>query len=208
MDNDPNADRLAALYPDDLPRDQSPAQTTPVPAAPHTHAADTKRVAPGEAKDASVLHYPEDKPVGETADGASEPLFGPPATAYSLSMPEGLQMSAEIVKEFEPVVRELNLSNAGANKLLPLAATFRDRLHKGNVEEHGRIAAGWAREARADPDIGRGNWAETSTLMSHALKAGAADREFLDLIEQSKIGNHPAMIRFLRNVGRNLRKAG
>lgn len=201
MADEPQSSPEAVLYPDDLPKDQGPSRSTVTAASPST--GEARRIEPTPPQDRAERLYPEDKHAGE----ASEPLFGPPDSAYTLKMPEGLSMTAEILREFEPAMRELNLSNAGASRLLPLAASFRDRLHKGNVDEHNRRATEWARQAKSDPDLGGKNWNETASLMKTALAAGGDDREFIELIEESRFGNHPAFIRFLRNVGRKLPKA-
>ena len=189
MDND--TDPAAILYPDDQPKAETP--TAPPR---QTKAAAT----PTSKPDASETLYPDDKPAEEGA----QLLFGPPPSEYALAMPEGLEMTREISREIEPVFRELNLSSAGVNKLLPHVAKFRDRILDSQYDQHQAAAKEWARAAKADPDIGRGNWRETESMIQTAMKAAGNDPEFNDLIDESKLGNHPAFIRALRNIGRRL----
>lgn len=192
MADETTPDSAAVLYPNDVPKSEQPA-----PQPPKASAAQDK---PSSAE----ILYPDDKPDGDQAD---EPVHGAPDSEYSLELPAGLTMTEEIWKEVGPTFRELNLSNAGAQRLMPLAAKFRDRVIDGQTKAHGAAAKEWAAQAKADPDIGGANWRETETMMSSAMKAGN-DREFAALLEESKLGNHPAMVRFLRNVGRALARTG
>lgn len=128
--------------------------------------------------------------------------------AYALTPPEGLTLDAEAVAAATPVFRELGLSNAAANKLMPAAAQFAQRVQdQANRQLLSHVQAerkAWLDAARADPEIGGAKWGETIATAASALDRlgfgkGSA---FRNLLDQSGLGNHPDMIRAFVKVGR------
>lgn len=160
---------------------------------------------------------------GEGADGAKEGKEGDGSPAvevlgapekYELTLSEdltaaGMTFDKEAFEAVEPVLRELNLSNdaaqalvgAYAGKVLPL-------LEKRAGERWDTTGAdmrrGWETEAKADPDIGGAKFDETKALARQTFtRFGVkADGPFLKLLEESGLGSHPDMLRFVANVGR------
>lgn len=149
---------------------------------------------------------------GEDGGSAVEVLGAP--EKYELTVPDamaaaGVTFDAEAFAEVEPVLRELNLSNdaaqalvnAYAGKVLPL-------LEKRAGERWDTTGAdmrrGWAEEARNDPEIGGAKFDETKALARQTFtRFGVkADGPFLKLLEESGLGSHPDMLRFVANVGR------
>ncbi|QNN64342.1 hypothetical protein H9L12_08350 [Sphingomonas rhizophila] len=186
-DTDQSDTRLATLYPDDVPK-------TEAVAAPME-----------EAKPREEVLYKDDMPKEETA---SINPHGAPDFGYSLQAPEGFVLDRAMIADAEPVFRELKLSNDGANRLMPLAAKYHERILKGQNEAFAQIRADWVKTAKADAELGRANWNETTRLADAALNAagatkGSAFREFLD---ESGLGNHPEMIRTFRRLGAKLRQ--
>ncbi len=128
--------------------------------------------------------------------------------AYALTPPEGLTLDAEAVAAATPVFRELGLSNAAANKLMPAAAQFAQRVQdQANRQLLSHVQAerkAWLDAARADPEIGGAKWSETIATAASALDRlgfgkGSA---FRNLLDESGLGNHPDMIRAFVKVGR------
>lgn len=122
---------------------------------------------------------------------------------YELTAPEGLSITDDVLAEIDPVFRELKLDNDAANKVIGLAGPFAERLHQAQVDAHLATAAQWAKEAKDDPEIGKGNWAETETLVAKALdRFGAPEGSpFRQLLDETKLGNHPELIRMFRKIG-------
>ena len=151
----------------------------------------------------------------DTSEGA---LFGDPADtagvlpdSYALVAPEGLTLDAETLAEADPIFRELGLDNAGAQKLVPVAAKFGERIAAQAAQAANQAILGevveqrkaWATAARNDPEIGGNRWNETLELSAKALDAlgypkGSSFRNFLT---DSGLANHPEMIRAMRKVG-------
>lgn len=128
--------------------------------------------------------------------------------AYALTPPDGLTLDAEAIAAATPVFRELGLSNAAANKLMPAAAQFAQRVQdQANRQLLSHVQAerkAWLDAARADPEIGGAKWGDTIATAASALDRlgfgkGSA---FRNLLDESGLGNHPDMIRAFVKVGR------
>lgn len=151
-------------------------------------------------------------------DASEGALFGDPADVsgvlperYELMAPEGLTLDADTLADADPVFRELGLDNARAQKLVPVAARFGERIAAQAAEAANRAILSevveqrksWATEAQRDPEIGGNRWNETLALSAKALDAlgypkGSPFRNFLT---DSGLANHPEMIRAMRRIG-------
>lgn len=152
----------------------------------------------GGAKDGD-----DDKGDGDKGDEPDLP------EKYDITPPEGFEVNDEILAEADPVFRDLKLTNEQANKLMPLAASFAGRIAQQQADAHQAMATGWAKEAKADKELGGANWKETEALVARALDkfAGPAKNDkgdpnpFRQLLDETKLGNHPEMIRMFRKIG-------
>lgn len=147
-------------------------------------------------------------------EGEGQPIevLGAPE-AYDLKPPEGMAVDAEALALAEPVLRELNLSNAAAQRLVNLYAgevlpllTARAGQQADQLigDRNAEIRKGWADEAKADKEIGGAKFDETIDLVAQTwdrfgIKPGTGIRLVLD---ESGLGNHPDMLRFLARVGK------
>jgi hypothetical protein len=152
-------------------------------------------------------------------DEAAEILGAP--EAYELSVPQeladkGISFDKEAFDLVEPVFRDLNLSgpaaqsvvNAYAEKILPL---FEKRAHEGAEGVGADMRRGWQEAAEAEFNGKDGNptLKEAKALSKQAFIASGVkpDSPFLTMLEESGLGNHPDMIRFVSWVGRNVGEA-
>lgn len=136
--------------------------------------------------------------IGGAGDEPQEPQL---PEKYELTPPEGLEINDDVLAEIDPVFRELKLDNDQANKVIALAGPFAERLFAAQNDAFQAQATDWAKEAKADSEIGGRNWAETESLVAKALDKLDAPKAFRDLLDSTKLGNHPEMIRMFRRVG-------
>lgn len=174
------------------------------------------------------------KPGGEGGDGAdgdgprltfgegeaASEILGAPE-AYDLKVPEalaaeGVTFDAEAFGAIEPVLKDLNLSNAAAQQLVNayaekigpmLAARGQTAAETMGAE----MRRQWATDAEAEFNGEDGNptLTEAKGYARQAFIASGikADSPFLSMLEESGLGNHPDMIRFVSWVGRNVGEA-
>lgn len=192
-----------------------PVTTTEATDSPQADVASVEAVA-AEAVDGTVLGGDAEE-TGDAPDDGSDPkdgsdgqeAAGPPET-YELKAPDGIPFDDEAFKLAEPVLRELNLDNDQAQKLVDVyAAATAKAAETANANILSEVTAqrkAWADEAKADPVIGGANWEATQTLAAKALDGlgypkGSSFRSFLT---ESGLGNHPEMIRAFRTVGERM----
>lgn len=159
---------------------------------------------------------------GEGEDAAD--ILGAPE-AYEVSAPEGMEFDKAAFDAIEPVLRELNLSNdaaqavvnAYAEKIIPM---FEDRVRADGEAVGADMRRDWAAqsEQQFDGKEGRPTLKEAKALARQTfLKFGIGEIEgadgkkethpFLQLLDDSGIGNHPAMLSVMSMMGRALGEA-
>lgn len=169
----------------------------------------------GEGDDASNVN---DKDGGDDKGDESKAPELP--EKYELTPPEGMEIDDALLAEADPVLRELGLSNDQANKLMPIVGKVADAIFTRQSEAFATQAADWAKQSKADKELGGKNWHETENLVAKALDtfAGPAtikDKDgkdvpnaFRQLLDETKLGNHPEMIRMFRKIGAALGEGG
>lgn len=145
-----------------------------------------------------------------TADAASDTDGSAPATGaperYEFAM-EGVELDPAMMREAEPILRELNLSNEGANKLLPVAnklvSSTQDRMMQAMIDAGAKQRKDWLTAYHSDPDIGGARRVETQRLAEAGMTAAGfkAGHPFRQMLTESGLGNHPDMIRTFRRLG-------
>lgn len=164
-----------------------------------------------EAGDDTSLLGGEVKDEAEAAK-ADEPEHVVPEK-YELAV-EGLELDAAAIESAEPVFKELGLSNDQANKLMPVAAQFRDKVMgetlQSLADQGAAQKAEWLTATKADPDIGGGKLEETLHLAAKALDhlGHAEGSDFRKLLTETGFGNHPEMVRMMRAVGEMISEDG
>jgi hypothetical protein len=151
---------------------------------------------------------------GEGEEGKIEVLGAP--EAYDVKVPaalaeQGMAFDKEVFDLVEPELRALNLSNDAAQALVAAYAekvipALQARSEKGATEQleadSAKVRKEWADAARADPEIGGANFDKTVDACAQVwdkfgIKPGVGIRQ---LLNDSGIGNHPDMLRFLSRV--------
>lgn len=175
--------RADRAYPDDQPKpdeNQAPRQSQEPPKTPEQ---------PQPKPDAA---QPQEKRAGEE---------------YQLQMPEGVQVDQEMLSFAVPVFKELGLTGEQASKLVPLVSQVQDRFNQSQMDAFMIVKRDWVASARTDREIGGGNWKETGRLAGVALDAGgAAAKDAREVLNESGLGNHPAMIRLFRRMGAEIER--
>lgn len=148
----------------------------------------------------------------QAGDPPADPaaVTGPPES-YTLTTPDGFEaIDTDVLTEATPIFQELGLTNEQADKLTPLAAGLvkktMDRAEAAITNKAVEQRKEWNAAFEADPDIGGANKDATIAAAARAfdhygLKKGEGLRQLLD---ESGLGNHPDLIRFVAKVGHDL----
>ncbi|WP_313698171.1 peptidase [Pantoea sp.] len=177
------------------PAGQEGTQTEQQPGEEKPEGAGQKPDAEGEKPDAEKTG---DKKDGEK-DGDKKPEGAP--EAYEFKAPEGGELDKEAVSQFEPIARELNLSQEQAQKLVDLyGSKVMPQLMKQQADTWQKQVADWGTSAKEDAEIGGDKFDGNLTRAKQAMDKFATPqlREFL---ETTGMGNHPELIRVFVKVG-------
>lgn len=142
---------------------------------------------------------PDAEKTGDKKDDDKKPEGAP--EAYEFKAPEGGELDKEAVAQFEPIARELNLSQEQAQKLVDLyGSKVMPQLMKQQADTWQKQVADWGTAAKEDAEIGGDKFDGNLTRAKQAMDKFATPqlREFL---ETTGMGNHPELIRVFVKVG-------
>lgn len=141
---------------------------------------------------------PSDKPVDAKAGDkpADRPLGAP--DKYEFKAPEGQQFDSEVVTTFSEVAKELNLSQEAAQKVLD---TMSPKMQERQMAMIEAVRTQWTEASKSDKEFGGEKITENLSVAKKALDSfGTA--ELRSLLNESGLGNHPEIIRFMYRAGR------
>lgn len=198
--------------------DAAPAPAADAAAVTAEAAAAADTVAPGD--DSTLLGAdPANAEGGDQKSGdegkqsdAAAALIGAPEK-YEFTLPEGVALDEEAFAAVEPVLREMDLSQeaagkivgAYAEKVLPLLQARADQQSSAAGEE---LRADWAKATMADNEVGGPKLEESKAMaartMAKFLPQHEEGQRFRTFLNESGLGNHPEMMRMLSRIGRQL----
>lgn len=117
---------------------------------------------------------------------------------YEFKMPDGVEADEKTLTEFTKFAKELKLSPENAQKLVDL----RSAAVVAAKEQHAATVQGWADEVKADKVLGGDKLPESLAIAKKAIDLGPP--ELKELLEQSGMGNHPAVFKWAHAVGKAL----
>lgn len=172
----------------------------------------TARTLTGEIKDQSTPQEatstttPTDKTPAEPKDPAAPAVV--PETYADFTLPEGLAIDPEVLKEATGIFKELGLTQDSAQKLVALYGKDVAKITSGPQTEFKSLVDGWRTDVLADKSLATGTElrADVSENIGK-LKASlpAEDRKSFDnLMNMSGLGNHPTIVKALNAWGANL----
>jgi predicted transcriptional regulator len=107
-------------------------------------------------------------------------------------------VSETVSTAFSDIAKELDLSQSAAEKILDKMSPV---MQKHNRESADKMIADWTEQTKKDSEIGGSRLKENTTLAVKALDKFGND-SFRNLLNESGLGNHPEVIRFLSKIGK------
>lgn len=153
--------------------------------------------------DAEAGDKPADGAAKEGGDEASKPPEGAPAK-YEFTAGDGREFDPKVLEAFSGVAKELNLSQANAQKLLDKVGPV---LEQRQVERIAEARKGWREQFEFDPDMGGPKQQETIASAKRALEVHGTP-ELKQLLNETGLGDHPEVIRFFAKAGRTVSEDG
>lgn len=112
-----------------------------------------------------------------------------PESYKEFTLPEGMEYDVEVADSFKAVAKELGLSQEAAQKLVD----YQTNIAKVQQDAHVKQMESWRQES--EKSIGKDGIEEANRALNQF-----ASPEFVQYLNESGLGNHPAMIAAFKNV--------
>lgn len=148
----------------------------------------------------------DEKEAAEKAEKDKKPEGAP--EKYEFKPAEGQDLDTAALEQFEPIARELNLTNEQAQKMVDLYGTqILPMVQKQQAEAWQKTTEQWAADVKADKEIGGDKLTANIGVAQRALETfGTPDlKEYLNA---SGLGNHPELIKVFVKVGKAMSEDG
>lgn len=127
---------------------------------------------------------------------ANKPAGAP--DKYEFKAPEGREFDAETIAKFSEVAKELNLTNEAAQTILEKMGQQLSSRHESQITA---VRNQWAQASTSDKEFGGDKLTENLSVAKKALDAFGST-ELRTLLNESGLGNHPEVIRFMYRAGK------
>lgn len=127
-----------------------------------------------------------------------------PAKYNDFTPPEGVELDAPVITEFQAVARDLGLSQEDAQAIVDRLAPVVAKNHVASVLGLARTASDeWIAKAAIDPEYGGDKFAENAAIAKKTfdLFGTPALAKFL---KDSGMGNHPELVRWAFRIGQKI----
>lgn len=122
-----------------------------------------------------------------------------PLTSSDLKLEKDSPLSAEEVEGLISFANEKKLS-----KELTQALVERETAQKkAQADAVEKAKDKWLNDVKSDKEIGGDNLKETSVIVKKVFDR-FGDEEFASYLENTGLGNHPAVVRFIRKIGKSM----
>ncbi|GAA5560848.1 hypothetical protein [Acinetobacter seifertii] len=130
---------------------------------------------------------------------AEEPPAEQPIQYTDFTMPDGYSLNAEDSKVLQELGQQFKMPQESVQKLVDLGVQMQQR----QVQEQQKVIASWLDAAKADPEYGGDKLKESLLTAQRAFSLPRGD-EISKILFKSGLGNHPAVIGFMAEVGKLL----
>lgn len=121
--------------------------------------------------------------------------------AYELKLPEKTLLNAAAVQSTAAIAKELGLSNEQAQKLLEHQSQAVTAYQQSQQQVWNNQTKAWRDAVAADPEIG-GPHLEANVAHARAVINKYGSPAFVAALNETGLGNHPELVRFVVNIGK------
>ena len=160
-----------------------------------------------EATATTETAAPQQQAEGTTPAAAKPETKDAPQGApekYEFTPAEGYEFDPRTLGAFSEVAKELGMPQESAQKILDKMAPAMAETEAARMDE---IRNEWADAAKADKEFGGEKLTESLASAKKALDAFGSP-ELKTLLNQSGLGNHPDVIRFMVRAGKAISEDG
>lgn len=180
--------------------------TNPTPSDPAAVAPDPAAVVDPNADPAAV------DPAADPAK--TEPTEFTPLTAEDIVIPEGFEVDEPLRDEFLGLANEAKLPKETVGKLIALQAKANEAASERVSRAWEETQEQWREQAKSDPVIGGDKLDGVLSSVGKVIDAYGktltpeAETEFRQVMDMTGAGNHPAVIKFIHSLAKQLDEGG
>lgn len=126
---------------------------------------------------------------------------------YEFTAGEGVELDADALKDFEPVARDLNLTNEQAQKLVDAYPKILAGVQQRQAEAWQKQTEGWAETVKADKEIGGDKLTANLSAAQRALDQFGTP-ELKEYLNATGLGNHPDLVKTFVKIGKAMSEDG
>lgn len=127
---------------------------------------------------------------------------------YEFKAAEGQELDSAALEQFEPIARELNLSNEQAQKMVDLYGTkILPMVQQQQAEAWQKTTEQWAADVKADKEIGGDKLTSNISVAQRALDTFGTP-ELKEYLTASGLGNHPELVKAFVKIGKAMSEDG
>ncbi|CZV22017.1 Uncharacterised protein [Enterobacter hormaechei] len=146
-----------------------------------------------------------DKPADKSEDEEQKQEGAP--EKYEFTAGEGVELDSEALKDFEPVARDLNLTNEQAQKLVDAYPKILAGVQQRQAEAWQKQTEGWAETVKADKEIGGDKLTANLSAAQRALDQFGTP-ELKEYLNATGLGNHPDLVKTFVKIGKAMSEDG
>lgn len=180
----------------------APAGNEPPASEPENPAGDPAK--PAEQKTEAELAA--EKEAAEKAAKEQKPEGAP--EKYEFQVPEGQKLDSGALEQFEPIARELNLTNEQAQKLVDVyGSKILPMVQQQQAEAWQKQSEEWSASVKADKEIGGDKLVSNLGVAQRALEQFGTP-ELKEYLNATGLGNHPELVKAFVKVGKAMSEDG
>lgn len=147
-----------------------------------------------------------EKPADKPAEEKEQKQEGAPEK-YEFTAGEGVDLDTEALKDFEPVARDLNLTNEQAQKLVDAYPKILAGVQQRQAEAWQAQTEQWASDVKADKEIGGDKLTTNLSAAQRALDLFGTP-ELKEYLNTTGLGNHPDLVKTFVKIGKAMSEDG
>ena len=120
----------------------------------------------------------------------------------NIEMPEGMELDSKLVEGFNPVAKEMKLSQGQYETLCKHYAKMESERNDQLIQFFTDRDAARLTEIKEDPEIGGEKFEQSSLLANRVLNRFDTDGKYTEYLKTANEANNPELIRLLVRVGR------
>ena len=167
-----------------------------------TTVADPTTATPPVAGDTTVAPTTAAPAAGDPAAPTTQEATPPDTPVeYTYTLPDGMELDAKGAEALTAIAKEHKLPPAAAQKIADIYA----ERQQAQAQAWADTVTTWETEVMKDPAIGGDKWPESRAVAKQALETYGTP-ELKALLDSSRMGSHPEVVRFFHKVGLTLKQ--